>query len=139
MEYLFEEVSLLDPRQKVPVRSTWDGLERLVGLISIRNWISITDAITEANIRVSSRKNPWQPYGKLSRKFQSSDLIQKIRDYQDTHTELKKSHHFVFDCPLDKAHAGKPDFVWLGLNPGSDETDWQKWPSGPNMEETLSS
>ena len=73
---------------------------------------------------------------KLSRKFQSSDLIQKIRDYQETHAELKKSHHFVFDCPLDKAHAGKPDFVWLGLNPGSDETDWQKWPSGPNMEET---
>ena len=72
----------------------------------------------------------------MSRTFQSSDLIQKIRDYQETHTELKKSHHFVFDCPLDKAHAGKPDFVWLGLNPGSDETDWQKWPSGPNMEET---
>ena len=30
MEYLFEEVSLLDPSQKEPVRSTWDGLERLL-------------------------------------------------------------------------------------------------------------
>ena len=49
---------------------------------------------------------------------------------------MKKSHHFVFDCPLDKAQTGKPDFVWLGLNPGSDKTDWEKWPSGPNMEET---
>jgi 5-methylcytosine-specific restriction endonuclease McrA len=30
MDYTLEEVGLLDPRTREPVRSSWDGLERLL-------------------------------------------------------------------------------------------------------------
>ena len=33
--------------------------------------------------------------------FSTSDLIKKIRDYQNKNPELLESHHFVFDCPLE--------------------------------------
>ena len=36
--------------------------------------------------------------------FSTSDLISKIRQFQEKNTILKKkSHHFVFDCPLNAA------------------------------------
>ena len=66
--------------------------------------------------------------------FSTTDLIERIRNYQDVHTELKKSHHFVFDCPLDSTYRGKPDYVWFGVNPGSDCEDWKR--SAKNSEET---
>lgn len=58
--------------------------------------------------------------------FNTSDLIERIRRHQEAHPELLRSHHFVFDCPLDRSYKGKPDFVWFGVNPGDDEDDWKR-------------
>ena len=66
--------------------------------------------------------------------FSTSDLIAKIRAYQEKHRELLKSHHFVFDCPLDGTNVAKPDFIWFGVNPGKDDEDWHGHPS--NCEES---
>ena len=62
--------------------------------------------------------------------FSTSDLIEKIRAYQSEpeNTELLRSHHFVFDCPVNKSHVGRPSFIWLGLNPGGDDHDWKRHP-----------
>ena len=66
----------------------------------------------------------------------TSDLIKEIRDYQIKNPELlKKSHHFVFDCPLNFNTSSESDYIWMGLNPGNDEDDWSKT-SGRNEEET---
>lgn len=64
----------------------------------------------------------------------TTDLIQRIRARQEEYPELKQSHHFVFDCPLDPSYKGPTEFVWLGLNPGSDDEDWER--HGVNTEET---
>ena len=66
--------------------------------------------------------------------FVTNDLIVRIRDYQSENSELLRSHHFVFDCPLDRQYAGRPRFVWLGANPGSDCDDWKRLPM--NTEES---
>lgn len=66
--------------------------------------------------------------------FSTSDLNERIRDHQDAHSELKRSHHFVFDCPLESMYTGKPDYIWFGVNPGSDDEDWTQ--HGENTEET---
>jgi len=66
----------------------------------------------------------------------SADLIEKIRKYQRQHPELlEKSHHFVFDCPLNFSLSCRPRYIWIGLNPGNDESDWSKT-KGNNDEET---
>ena len=76
------------------------------------------------------------PTGFSAMSFSTSDLILQIRNYQDQHSILKeKSHHFVFDCPLNPSFTEKPDFVWMGLNPGRDEDNWEKT-KGKNDEET---
>ena len=31
-----------------------------------------------------------------------SKILKDIREYPQTHDELKKSHHFLFNCPLYK-------------------------------------
>jgi len=67
--------------------------------------------------------------------FSTSDLIKKIRNYQNKNPELLKSHHFVFDCPFGKEKNIKPDFIWMGVNPGKDCDDW-KTTKGKNDEET---
>lgn len=66
--------------------------------------------------------------------FSTTDLIEQIRSYQEKHTVLLKSHHFVFDCPLDRANVAEPDFIWFGVNPGTDEEDWRRFST--NSEET---
>ena len=68
--------------------------------------------------------------------FTTTDLIERIRgyQYQVDHPELLKSHHFVFDCPLDRTHRGWPRFVWMGINPGDDDGDWARLPE--NSEES---
>ncbi len=66
--------------------------------------------------------------------FTTSDLIQQIRDYQQRHRELLHSDHFVFDCPLDPKYRCKPDYIWFGINPGNDSSDWARLPY--NTEET---
>ena len=67
----------------------------------------------------------------------TSDLIERIREYQQAHPELLESHHFVFDVPLGGRawKKRKPDYIWLGVNPGaSDPDDWDRWPE--NTKET---
>lgn len=70
----------------------------------------------------------------MTKAFSTSDLIAEIRSYQEEHSELLKSHHFAFDCPLDRSNLARPDFIWFGVNPGTDEEDWRQLPS--NTEET---
>ena len=66
----------------------------------------------------------------------TSDLIKEIKAYQNRNFELlRKSHHFVFDCPLNFKNSRKTEYIWMGLNPGSDESDWAKT-NGRNDEET---
>lgn len=67
-------------------------------------------------------------------RFVTTDLIERIRVYQSDNPELLRSHHFVFDCPLDPRHTDKPRFVWIGVNPGSDCDDWARLPH--NTEES---
>ena len=68
--------------------------------------------------------------------FSTNDLIKKIEDYQNINKILKeKSHHFVFDCPLEKSFVTKPEFIWIGVNPGDDAGDWDKT-AGKNSQET---
>ena len=71
--------------------------------------------------------------------FSTTDLIEQIRDYQNKNSELLESHHFVFDCPLECEGLGgntklKPEFIWMGINPGNDEESWEK--TNENTEET---
>ncbi len=71
--------------------------------------------------------------------FSTTDLITKIRDYQKQNLELiKNSHHFVFDCPFNSTNRNKPDFIWIGLNPGNDSYDMnrEKGNGRENTEET---
>ena len=70
----------------------------------------------------------------MTEAFSTRDLIAEIRSYQEEHPELLKSHHFVFDCPLDRSNLDRPDFIWFGVNPGTDEEDWRRFPH--NGEET---
>tara|TARA_X000000368_G_scaffold265975_1_gene210634 strand:- start:281 stop:967 length:687 start_codon:yes stop_codon:yes gene_type:complete len=72
--------------------------------------------------------------------FCTTDLIQSIRDYQEHHRVLmEKSHHFVFDCPLNyDTKDCKPDYIFLGINPGSDASDWVRT-NNKNAEETRDS
>ena len=66
----------------------------------------------------------------------TSDLIREIKEYQSRNVELlKKSHHFVFDCPLDFQNSDETNYIWMGLNPGNDTDDWLKT-NGRNDEET---
>ena len=69
-----------------------------------------------------------------SGRFETTDLIERIRAYQSENAELLRSHHFVFDCPLDQQYTRKPRFVWIGVNPGSDCDDWMRLPE--NTEES---
>ncbi|MCB6182577.1 hypothetical protein LIN78_03305 [Leeia sp. TBRC 13508] len=55
----------------------------------------------------------------------SADLIERIRNYQIEKKLLKKSHHFVFDCPLNFSRPCHPRYIWIGLNPGDDNSDWE--------------
>ena len=47
---------------------------------------------------------------------------------------MKKSHHFVFDSPLDRGYGGRTGYVWLSVHPGDGEDDWTLCPR--NTEET---
>ena len=53
-----------------------------------------------------------------------SKTLKEIRKYPQNHNELKKSHHFLFNCPLDKG-SKIADVIVMGLNPGEAQTDWE--------------
>jgi hypothetical protein len=59
--------------------------------------------------------------------------INKIREYTKNHAELCVAHHFLFDLPLDRDRAGRPEYVILGINPGETERDRRAVP-GPTEE-----
>ena len=65
--------------------------------------------------------------------LKTSDLIQRIRDRSTVHTELKNSHHFVFDCPLDPSYEGRVEYVWISVYPSEGADDWDTC-SGPTEE-----
>ena len=46
-----------------------------------------------------------------------SNKLKDIREYTQNNHELKKSHHFLFNCPLDK-RSKIADVIVMGLNPG---------------------
>lgn len=64
----------------------------------------------------------------------TSDLIQRIRDRNTAYPELKKAHHFVFDCPLDRSYQVPSEYVWLSVHPSEGDDDWNLCPH--NTEET---
>ena len=53
-----------------------------------------------------------------------SKILKDIREYPQNHHELKKSHHFLFNCPLDK-ESKIADVIVMGLNPGESKKDWE--------------
>ena len=55
---------------------------------------------------------------------QLSKTLQEIRDYTQKNPELKKSHHFLFNCPLD-SDSNFGDVLVIGLNPGETDADWR--------------
>ena len=52
-----------------------------------------------------------------------SKTLKDIREYTQNNRELKKSHHFLFNCPLDKK-SKIANVIVMGLNPGEAKTDW---------------
>ena len=64
----------------------------------------------------------------------TSDLIQRVRDRRALYPELRKSHHFVFDCPLDRTFQGQSEYIWLSVHPSEGDDDWNLCPT--NTEET---
>jgi len=53
-----------------------------------------------------------------------SKTLKDIREYTQNNHELKKSHHFVFNSPVDK-DSKIADVIVMGLNPGESVTDWE--------------
>jgi hypothetical protein len=62
-----------------------------------------------------------------------SKILKDIRDYPQTNNELKKSHHFLFNCPLYKG-LEIADVIVIGLNPGEAKTDWDYGTNLPTEE-----
>ena len=64
---------------------------------------------------------------------QISKILEEIREYTQNHTELKKSHHFLFNCPLSSGPSCA-DVIVIGLNPGETRSDWECRTSLPTEE-----
>ena len=62
-----------------------------------------------------------------------SNNLKKIREYAKNHTELLKSHHFLFNCPLSKDFKYS-DAIVIGLNPGESPRDWDYGKNLPTEE-----
>ena len=58
----------------------------------------------------------------------TSELIDRVRARRELFPELKKSHHFEFDSPLDRSYAGPSEYVWLNVHPGDGQDDWDLCP-----------
>lgn len=63
---------------------------------------------------------------------QISQLMVEVREYQQQHRELLKSHHFVVAVPLNKG-ADTFEYLVMGLNPGEQDGNWLAH-SGPTEE-----
>ena len=62
-----------------------------------------------------------------------SKTLKDIREYTQNNHELKKSHHFLFNCPLYKG-LEIADVIVIGLNPGEAKTDWDYGTNLPTEE-----
>ena len=49
--------------------------------------------------------------------------LTEIREYTQKNSDLKKSHHFMFNLPLSSEE--KADVIIIGLNPGESDGDWK--------------
>ena len=49
--------------------------------------------------------------------------LEKIRAFTQENPELLKSHHFLFNCPLNKEF-DKAEALVIGINPGESYDDW---------------
>jgi hypothetical protein len=52
-----------------------------------------------------------------------SKTLEEIRKYTERNFELTKSHHFLFNLPLEK-NTETADIIVIGLNPGEHSNDW---------------
>ena len=64
---------------------------------------------------------------------QISKTLEEIREYTQKNPELKKSHHFLFNCPLD-SESDLADVIVVGLNPGETRPDWNYGTNLPTEE-----
>ena len=62
-----------------------------------------------------------------------SETVSKIRRYTKQNAELQKSHHFLFNLPIDKETI-KADVVVIGLNPGESSAQWDSEVPPPTEE-----
>ena len=60
----------------------------------------------------------------MSQDINLSKNLREIREYTEKNIELKKSHHFLFNLPLE-ANAQIADVIVIGLNPGEHASDWK--------------
>ncbi|AZG75911.1 hypothetical protein [Methylocystis rosea] len=49
--------------------------------------------------------------------------LEAIRTFPDKHPSLMKSHHFLFDLPIDNNVTGC-EYILMGINPGETDADW---------------
>tara|TARA_A100001234_G_C12598354_1_gene373788 strand:- start:262 stop:1191 length:930 start_codon:yes stop_codon:yes gene_type:complete len=63
-----------------------------------------------------------------------NSYIEEIKNYSDRHTELKKSHHFVFNMPISinnikpKPNQNDEIVLIMGMNPGETDQSWNYFP-----------
>jgi|GEM_PF-4143397 len=55
--------------------------------------------------------------------------LEEIRTFPDKHPSLMKSHHFLFDLPIDNG-VTHCEYVLMGINPGETNADWTLAPRG---------
>lgn len=54
-------------------------------------------------------------------------MISEVREKWSSHPELSHCHHFLFDY---KFRPGEKSVLFMGINPGEVEKDWQDFPEG---------
>ena len=59
--------------------------------------------------------------------------LSQIREYTKNNIELSKSHHFLYNCLVDKKE-NQGDVIIIGLNPGETEKDFEYRGSLPTEE-----
>ena len=63
----------------------------------------------------------------------TSNNLKKIRQFTKQNPELLKSHHFLFNCPLNKEFTSAEALV-IGINPGESDNDWEYQDNLPTEE-----
>lgn len=53
--------------------------------------------------------------------------LEAIRSFPHKHPSLMKSHHFLFDLPMD-SNTTRCEYIMMGINPGETDADWTHAP-----------